>query len=57
MGTVANCPECGRERVVVEVSAATDEGGTYTGGFWCLNCDAKWVVSKRIRDVGWTKLA
>jgi hypothetical protein len=43
---VANCPKCGTAQCVVEI---TDKHHISeipaTAGFWCLNCNAKWLTN------------
>ncbi|MBD3197534.1 MAG: hypothetical protein GF317_20945 [Candidatus Lokiarchaeota archaeon] len=49
--TISNgieCPKC-RLLSVVEVNGMKG-GGTFTLGFWCLSCDAKWSVLASKKD-------
>lgn len=62
-GTVAQCPDCGDERILVPVDFAggVDEldgpGGADTAAFCCTTCDAAVVVLDEVdatsRRVSW----
>ena len=45
---VVNCPNCDGQNTVVEVRS--DVSGSFTSGFWCLKCDAKWNTQKKFKE-------
>lgn len=56
-GTVAQCPDCGDERILVPVDFADGVDGPETAAFCCTTCDAAVVVLDEVdatsRQVSW----
>ncbi len=53
MTSAANCPVCKEQNIVVEVRGSSGSG-SQTEGFWCLNCNTKWITrAEKDRLIKW----
>jgi len=48
MNATTKCPQCHLDSIV-EITARINET-PITFGFWCLNCDSRWVTCKEALD-------
>ena len=47
MTTAASCSNCKGVSTVVKVLTRWGNVCAQTEGFWCLNCNSKWIVRKK----------